>query len=104
MLTRSKGRKVSKEGLAEALSRHGIAASSLELLFSSDGHEVYGLTVPGARALATWGELRDLSEQTGYWPVILGSNEEVELHMESIAHKCRRFGPGTARPCRKGRY
>ena len=84
MLTRSKGRKVSEEGLAEVLSRHGIDAPSLELLFSPDGHEVYGLTVPGARALATWGELRDLSEQTGYWPVILGGDEEVKLHREAI--------------------
>ncbi|HYP21295.1 MAG TPA: DUF4253 domain-containing protein [Chloroflexia bacterium] len=83
---------MSVEELAEVLGGHGIGTSSLELLFSPDGHEVYGLAVPGERALTTWGELRDLSEQTGYWPVILGAEEEVEFHRRFIED----FGAGTS--------
>jgi hypothetical protein len=81
---------VSVEELAGVLGRHGIDTSGLELLFSPDGHEVYGLSVPGGRALAKWGELRDLSEQTGFWPVILGPDEEVEFHRRFIEE----FGAG----------
>ncbi|MDQ5825825.1 MAG: DUF4253 domain-containing protein [Chloroflexota bacterium] len=73
-----------KEELAGVLGSHGIDTSSLDLLFSPDGHEVYGLTLPGERALTTWGQLRDLSGQTGHWPVILGAEEELKFHCQSI--------------------
>ena len=75
---------MSLEELAGVLGRHGTDTSSLEHLFSPDGHEVYGLTVPGEHALTTWGALRDLSDETGYWPVILGADEEVEFHRRFI--------------------
>lgn len=75
---------MSKVELAEVLSHSGIDTSSLTLLFSPDGHDVYGLVVPGQRALTLWGELRDLSEQTGHWPVILGEAEEIRFHMEAV--------------------
>ncbi|MEA2575930.1 MAG: hypothetical protein QOH93_3228 [Chloroflexia bacterium] len=72
------------EELAGVLSRYGIDTSRLELLFSPDGYEVYGLNVLGERALTMWGELRDLSNETGHWPVILGAEEEVKFHREAI--------------------
>lgn len=75
---------MSKEELAEALSRSGIDASSLTLLFSPDGNDVYSFVVPGERALTLWGQLRDLSEQTGHWPVILGEAEDVRFHTEAV--------------------
>lgn len=75
---------MSKEELAGVLRRHGIDTTSLDLLFSPDGHEVYGMIAPGERALTLWGELRDLSTETGYWPVILGAEEEIRFHRQSI--------------------
>jgi hypothetical protein len=66
------------------LGSQGIDTSSLDLLLSPDGHEVYGLTLPGERALTTWGQLRDLSGQTGHWPVILGPEEEVKFHKDFV--------------------
>lgn len=46
--------------------------------------DTYLLTAPGKEAVTVWRRLRALVEETGRYPVILGSDEDLERHVENL--------------------
>ena len=71
--------------LAEQLTQHGMDASSLRVFATMDVGDIYVLQAPGADAITLWTRLWDLVGETGYWPVVLGEDESVEMHLENLA-------------------
>jgi hypothetical protein len=59
--------------LGTILQAHGLADSLLHLNVA-DG---YYLSVPGAEAVGRWSALRNMFEETGHWPVVLGGDAEL---------------------------
>jgi hypothetical protein len=76
------------EELRKALRSARIPTSSLRLLFEVGDELAYCLTVPGAKAVATWGRLRRALPKTGHWPVLLGEPEECEEVVENWCFDC----------------
>src|SRR5258708_19429288 len=64
------------------LQSSGIADSSLQPL--SDAASYY-LEVPGAEVVARWSALRNIFDETGYWPVVLGGADELARHKQALA-------------------
>ena len=63
--------------LKRLLDRNGIDGWDLRPLVATDGGEVVYLTCRGSAAQDVWRRLREVVPQTGHWPVILGSTEEL---------------------------
>lgn len=75
--------------LAETLRAAGVDVSTLEMIFHADMEAIHRLTVPGAEAIQTWERLRGLVPQTGYWPVLLGDDRDLEdlrEHLERLRY------------------
>lgn len=70
--------------LKELLTRNTVNAESLGLLWEVDSEKVYGLVVSGAEAIASWNYLRQLTDETGYYPLLLGSEDEFDRHRQSV--------------------
>src|SRR5260370_17024685 len=68
--------------LGEILRSHAIADSSLQPLNDADS---YYLEVPGAEAIGRWSALRNIFDETRYWPVVLGGGEELAHHKQALA-------------------
>ena len=71
-----------QQQLSAVLEHHGIDACSLAPLFTSTQTRVYCLSVPGAAAVALWQALRSVVDATGYWPVLLVGEEDLEEYDE----------------------
>ncbi len=59
--------------LEETLKQHRINVSPLSLpeyQRAGKDHPIYFLQIPESQALAHWEVLRNLVQETGYWPVI----------------------------------
>src|SRR5688572_8972818 len=69
--------------LSSLLERNGISPSSMRPIECSRD-DICLLTVPGEEAVPRWRHLRTLVEETGRYPVILGSNEDLERHAENL--------------------
>lgn len=72
------------EQLAAALEKGGIPKESLAQAFKVGRAWVHRLTVPGTEAIPTWKRLRKLVESAGHWPVLLGTDEDLELLEENF--------------------
>src|SRR5690349_16119898 len=42
------------------------------------------LTTSGAEALSLWRRLRVVVPELGYWPLLLGTGEDLEMHLENL--------------------
>jgi hypothetical protein len=72
-----------REELTAALDRHGIPYPSLRPLEGSkDG--VLLVTVAGEEAIPLWRRLHAVVGETGWWPVVLGDDEELDYHLENL--------------------
>jgi hypothetical protein len=69
--------------LRVALEPHGLNAPSLRRLEESP-EGVFVLTVTADQAETRWRRLRAVVDETGYWPVLLGSDEDLDLHRENL--------------------
>lgn len=69
--------------LREILQNHAINVRSLNLL-TENSEGVYRIIVPYEQVLSTWKALRNLVELTGYWPVILATEPEMERIPEQM--------------------
>jgi Domain of unknown function (DUF4253) len=76
---------LSETELKEFLSLNNVDCRSLKLLWEIDSKRVYGLTVSRAEAIDRWHRLRQLINESKYYPVILGCEDEIEWHNEYIA-------------------
>jgi hypothetical protein len=65
--------------LVAVFQQHGLDASSLIGSTPFAAGASYRLTVTGVRAVATWQTLRGLVDVTGYWPVMVGDHENLEM-------------------------
>ncbi|BAY11272.1 DUF4253 domain-containing protein [Calothrix sp. NIES-2098] len=70
--------------LKTILANNSVNSDALELLWEVDSHKIYGLRVPGAEAIDFWQKLRQLVGDTGHYPLLLGNEDELESHLESI--------------------
>src|SRR5687768_4804016 len=68
--------------LSRVLKQHNLDVSSLREFEEFD--DIRLLTVPGEEAIALWKRLRGLVDETGRWPVLLGSEEDLEMHLENL--------------------
>jgi hypothetical protein len=84
--------------LKEILQRHGIDITSPDLL-GRNQEGVYCVVVPYVQALNTWKTLRALVELTGYWPVILTTEHEMNAIVEQVAQ----YGPEFLGEARDGK-
>jgi Domain of unknown function (DUF4253) len=76
---------LSETELKEFLTLNNVDCRSLKLLWEIDSKRVYGLTVSRAEAIDRWHRLRQLINESKYYPVILGCEDEIEWHNEYIA-------------------
>lgn len=67
--------------LGEILRSHGLV-DSLQPLGDADG---YYFSVPGVQAVARWSALRNMFDVTGYWPVVLGGDDDLARHHRMVA-------------------
>ena len=70
--------------LKELLTRNTVNAESLGLLWEVDSEKIYGLVVSGGEAIACWNYLRQLTDETGYYPLLLGGDDEVDFHRQFV--------------------
>lgn len=70
--------------LKDALGAAGVDTSALATFWEGPAGPIYTLTVPGTEAIARWRTLRALVPQTGHWPVLLGSSEDLVMHQEIL--------------------
>jgi Domain of unknown function (DUF4253) len=68
--------------LREFLVCSNVDCQSLRLLWEIDNVSVYGLTVGGTEAINLWNYLRQLNDESHYYPLLLGGEEEIEKHQE----------------------
>ncbi len=59
------------EELARILKQNDIDTTSLELLDEGFKDEIYCLTMAGPDTFSKWLKLRNLVDQTGFWPVVV---------------------------------
>lgn len=69
----------------ELLDRKGIASVVHDTILAVSGTPLGGLVVNGDDALEAWDLLRSASGLLGRWPVLLGTEEELEAHRRRIA-------------------
>lgn len=67
-----------QQQLAAVLQRQGIDSYSLAPLISAGHATVYRVSTGGAAAVALWQALRTAVDDTGYWPILLGGDEDLE--------------------------
>ncbi|OUL28841.1 DUF4253 domain-containing protein [Nostoc sp. 106C] len=70
--------------LKATLTNNSVNSDALELLWEVDSYKIYGLRVSGSEAIQFWQRLRQLVDETGHYPLLLGNENEVESHLESI--------------------
>lgn len=58
--------------------------TKLQTFYQEDSHISYQILVPGSQVVSIWHKFRQQFAQTGYWPVILGTKDEVEWVKDSI--------------------
>lgn len=67
--------------LSEALLRANVRQPLLRL-FERGGETIYGLSVHGSAAVPTWRRIRAVTDETGYYPVLLGDGDDVGFTRE----------------------
>lgn len=71
--------------VTSVLRKHGLAPDDLVELFAIDGNAVVGFVTRGDLAVDWWRTLRPLVPQMQCWPVILGTDQELEGWREQIS-------------------
>lgn len=61
-----------------------LPSSGLSRLSRAGGD--YYVEVPGAVAVARWSALRNVVEETGYWPTLLGGEADLARHAAGLAN------------------
>jgi len=69
--------------LASVLERAGLQARLL-VFFERGGERIYGVDVHGAEAIEAWELLRAYTDESGFYPVILGEGAAVRMHRQII--------------------
>src|SRR5262249_37705894 len=70
--------------LADTLTKRGIDTTSLALAFKVGRDRVHRLTVHGTDAVPLWKQLRKLVPRTNHWPILLGTDEDLEILDETL--------------------
>jgi hypothetical protein len=75
---------MTSDSLLAAIRQAGIELPQGLLEFGPPEQTMFTLKVPGAEAIATWRKLRSLIAQTGHWPAVLGSAEDLDNHRHDL--------------------
>jgi hypothetical protein len=75
------------DDLKTTLAQSGIDVSTLQVMHDAGMETLYLLTCSGSEAIALWQRLRALVDVTGYWPVVMGEQSDVEMHLDSIQNE-----------------
>ncbi|MDZ8050506.1 MAG: DUF4253 domain-containing protein [Aulosira sp. ZfuVER01] len=70
--------------LKATLAKNSVNSDALELLWQVDSHKIYGLRVLGSEAIQFWQQLRQLVDETEHYPLLLGNQNEVEFHLQTL--------------------
>ena len=70
--------------LKQSLKNHGIDAADVDVLFGLDREAVHVLMTTGESAVELWRRLRLAAGELGYWPVILGGDEDLDRLNDSF--------------------
>jgi hypothetical protein len=76
--------------LNATLQEAGIDASSLALAYTVNKQRIYRLTVSGEDAISTWEQLREAVSNTRHWPVLMGTDEDLEILADNLEWARRR--------------
>ena len=68
--------------LKDVLKENGIKSDVETVLFAQGRTPVYGIRKAQVKAIHTWEHLRNRQNTTHHWPVILGTDNDVEHHRE----------------------
>lgn len=69
--------------LVEVLSRLQVKDRPVPLT-EQDGHTLYTFSVPGVDTVQTWERLRMQAGATGFWPVMLGDDDDLDLLLDRL--------------------
>jgi hypothetical protein len=75
---------LSEQELRNFLAQNNLVHESLHLLWEIQEQSIYGLFVWGKEAIDHWTSLRRNLDLIGYYPLILGDEDEISYHLESI--------------------
>ena len=68
----------------EELRKAGIELPAGEVLVTSSGEALCVLSTHGSQAIQLWRRLREVVSLTGYWPVLVGSDEDLDSLRERL--------------------
>ena len=61
--------------------------AALALDDDEGGRDIWTIAVAGARCAEVWTALRDMVEETGHWPIILGEERERDFVQETLSYE-----------------
>ncbi|HZL35154.1 MAG TPA: DUF4253 domain-containing protein [Tepidisphaeraceae bacterium] len=70
--------------LKQVLKNNGINPRGLDLLLGSGREAIHGLVADGASAIELSRRLRLAAGEIGYWPLIMGSDDDLDRHGGSL--------------------
>jgi hypothetical protein len=70
--------------LNQILAGNTIKVDSLDLFFQTSDVEIRGLTIPGSQVIETWKQLREIVNETGYWPILIGDSDSKDALLENL--------------------
>jgi hypothetical protein len=73
------------DALAGAIANAGGNQNRVVRWFDTQRSPVYRFSVPGKGAIEAWQSLRQAMPAAGYWPVVLGDEESVQILSEGLA-------------------
>jgi hypothetical protein len=76
--------------IRDALGRANVDPSGVRTLLDTSDGLCYTLSTHGSRAISLWKQLREVVPRMGYWPVLIGEDEDVEALKERM--QSREFG------------
>ena len=78
--------------LTTLLNDHGIEATPT-ILVPDLPEPIFYISVVGTQTLSVWRTLRERTHETGYWPIIFGDEEEVQIFRSWIPEDMRQQPP-----------
>jgi hypothetical protein len=75
---------LSEQQLKDFLTQNNLPHESLHLLWEIRDQIVYGIFVGGVEAIEQWTNLRQGLDVVGYYPLLLGGEDEISCYIDTI--------------------
>ncbi len=73
-----------QEKLTSIFSEHNLRIAALKILRKKAKKTAFYFRLSGSEALAIWEQLRNVVDESGYWPVLLGTSLDLKYLTESF--------------------